>query len=48
MALAIALRNRIIHGYDRIEHAILFETVQRDLPALIEHLRGELARLPAP
>lgn len=48
VALAVALRNRIIHGYDRIEHAIVFETVQRDLPALIEHLRGELSRLPAP
>jgi len=48
MHLAVALRNRIIHGYDRVEHAIVFETVRHDLPPLIEHLRDELTRLPGP
>lgn len=45
-ALAIALRNRIIHGYDRLEHAILLDTVRRDLPALIDALARELERFP--
>ena len=48
MALAIALRNRIIHGYDRLEHAILLDTVRRDLPVLIQALVRELERFPAP
>lgn len=41
-ALAIALRNRIIHGYDRVEHEIVFDTVQRDLPPMMAALREEL------
>lgn len=48
MTLAVALRNRIIHGYDRLEHAILLDTVRRDLPALIDALARELERFPAP
>lgn len=44
LSLAIGLRNRIIHGYDRIEHAVVFETVRCDLPPLIERLTVELAR----
>lgn len=48
MALAIALRNRIIHGYDRLEHAIVLDTVRRDLPGLIGALARELERFPLP
>jgi uncharacterized protein with HEPN domain len=47
-ALAVALRNRVIHGYDRVENQIVFDTVQRDLPVLAEKLALELARLPPP
>jgi len=47
-ALAVALRNRVIHGYDRVEHRIVFDTVKRDLAPLIEKLVSELARLPPP
>jgi uncharacterized protein with HEPN domain len=32
--LAIGLRNRIIHGYDAVDDAMVYETVQEDLPAL--------------
>ncbi len=46
--LAVALRNRIIHGYDRVEHAIVFETVKRDLPFLAQRLKAELAQYPVP
>jgi len=42
-AVAVALRNRIIHGYDRVEHAIVLDTVHRDLPPLIGALERELA-----
>ncbi|MFZ2648744.1 MAG: HepT-like ribonuclease domain-containing protein [Burkholderiaceae bacterium] len=48
VALAVALRNRIIHGYDRVEHAIVFDTVRRDLPILAQQLKDELSRHPAP
>lgn len=48
LPLAVALRNRIIHGYDKVEHAIVFDTVTRDLPALVERVESELSRLPAP
>ena len=47
-ALAVALRNRVIHGYDRVENQIVFETVKRDLAPLLEKIEAELARLPPP
>jgi len=31
----VSLRNRLIHGYDSIDFDILWEIVNRDLPALI-------------
>lgn len=34
IGLAIGLRNRIIHGYDRVEHAVVFDTLANDLPSL--------------
>ena len=45
-SLAVALRNRIIHGYDRVEHAIVLDTVRRDLPALITRLDAVLKNYP--
>jgi uncharacterized protein with HEPN domain len=35
----IALRNRLVHGYDAVDPAILWAIVEADLPALIEELR---------
>lgn len=34
----IALRNRLIHGYDTINFAVLWRIVQDDLPPLIRDL----------
>jgi uncharacterized protein with HEPN domain len=44
-ALAVALRNRIIHDYDRLENAIVFDTVRRDLPLMIVAIESELRAL---
>lgn len=46
--LAVALRNRIIHGYDKVENAIVFDTVKRDVPDLAAALADELRRFPLP
>ena len=32
--LAIGLRNRIIHGYDAVDDAVVHETIQQDLQSL--------------
>ncbi len=46
LALAIGLRNRLNHGCDKLDHTIILETVQRDLPGLIDRLRIELQPFP--
>ena len=48
LGLAVGLRNRIIHGYDRVENAVVLDTVQRDLPPLIVELAQVLAAFPVP
>ena len=45
---AIGLRNKIIHGYDRIENAVVYDTLMHDLPVLEVQLSAELAKLPPP
>ena len=37
-AQIVGTRNRLIHGYDFVDHDILWQTVQEDLPALIREL----------
>ena len=34
----IGLRNRLIHGYDRVDFDIVWEIVTRDLPPLVDEL----------
>lgn len=34
----IGLRNRLIHGYDSVDHDILWQILQVDLPALVAEL----------
>lgn len=34
----IGMRNRLIHGYDFVDHDILWETITRSLPGLVEAL----------
>ena len=48
LGLAIGLRNRIIHGYDRVEHAVVYDTLTKDLPLLAQRLRAELDRFGPP
>lgn len=36
----VGLRNRIAHGYDRIDHELVFLVVQESLPELIELVSG--------
>jgi uncharacterized protein with HEPN domain len=41
---AISFRNRLVHGYDAIDHETVWETVQNDRPTLraeAEQLLGE-------
>jgi uncharacterized protein with HEPN domain len=42
-ALAVAIRNRIAHGYDSIDDAIVHETVTLRFPSLRAALRREMA-----
>jgi uncharacterized protein with HEPN domain len=42
--LASDMRNKLIHGYDVIEFAIVFDTVQIDLPPLVEKLDAIINR----
>lgn len=36
----IAMRNRVIHGYDSIDFKVLWDVIQFDLPPLIASLAG--------
>jgi uncharacterized protein with HEPN domain len=40
--LAADMRNKLIHGYDVIEFAVVYDTVKDDLPALVQQLDGIL------
>ncbi len=35
----IGARNRLIHGYDRVDFDILWAIIKNDLPDLIVHLQ---------
>jgi uncharacterized protein with HEPN domain len=48
LGLAIGLRNRLIHDYDRVIDTVVLDTVRRDLPELQARLEVELARYPLP
>lgn len=40
----IAFRNILIHGYDQIDHAVVWQVVQRDLPMLLKEVTALLAQ----
>jgi uncharacterized protein with HEPN domain len=42
----VAMRNRLVHGYDFVDHAILWQTVQEELPALIAQLEEVIRSSP--
>jgi uncharacterized protein with HEPN domain len=41
---ARGMRNRLIHGYDKVDLDVLWDTIQDDLPALIVQLREALGQ----
>lgn len=41
--LALAMRNRIAHGYDTVDDGIVYLTVTEHFPALVQALARELA-----
>lgn len=41
-ALAVAMRNRITHGYDTVDNGIVYETVATRFAPLVEGLQREL------
>ena len=38
LAFAVGLRNRLVHGYDVVDHDIVYDTVRNDLPSLVREL----------
>jgi uncharacterized protein with HEPN domain len=42
----IAFRNILIHGYDLVDHALVWSTVQTQLPALLRDVQALLAQHP--
>lgn len=42
------MRNRLVHGYDRIDLKVLWDTVTDDLPPLIAELKQILGEHPTP
>ena len=41
-SLIIGMRNRVIHGYDRIDHEIVWGAIVRHLPVLQSEIEGLL------
>ena len=37
-ASIVGLRNRLVHGYDEVDHDIVWEIVTTDMPSLVVHL----------
>jgi len=37
-SLIVGMRNRLIHGYDAVDHDVLWDTLTEDLPRLIDEL----------
>ena len=40
----IGMRNQVIHMYDGVDVAVVYDTVREDLPALLEALNGIVDR----
>jgi len=46
--IAADTRNRLTHGYDTVDYAVIWSTVSTDLPALIPDLEAVLKELEDP
>jgi uncharacterized protein with HEPN domain len=44
----IAFRNVLIHGYDAVDDAVVWDVVQKDLPLLKQQVEGLLASMGSP
>ena len=44
----IGLRNVLAHGYEQIEHEVLYKTIVSDLPPLVTALEAWLSAQPGP
>ena len=42
------MRNRVSHGYDKVDLEIVWKTIQGDLPGLYQLVQSALAGLPRP
>lgn len=38
--LIIGLRNRVVHGYDAVDHRIIWDAVQNHLPTFLSQIRS--------
>ena len=38
----VGMRNRLVHGYDTVDHDVLWDTIVEDLPPLIAAIEGLL------
>lgn len=47
-AQIIAFRNVLAHGYDIVDHALVWNAVERQLPALLEQVGRLLEQAPPP
>jgi len=43
LSQAIAMRHRLIHGYDTVSAAVVTQTVREDFPPLIEAVKVALS-----
>ena len=44
----IDFRNVLIHGYDIVDEAVVWDIVKQDLPVFLQHVRSILAGLGPP
>jgi len=40
----VGMRNRLVHGYDRVDLDVLWDTIEEDLPPLIAELERVVAK----
>ena len=45
-AQAITTRHRVVHGYDRIDYGVVWDTIADDFPPLVQALERALAGEP--
>ena len=44
----VRFRNVLVHGYSKIDHAIVWDIIQDDLPVVLSEVQTLLATAPAP